>query len=81
MLTNGEPIVEFPDDNCTGCWISRDNNHFIGLDFIHVYQKVDQKKKKNTVLRAKPHVYFVKRTTLLSLLQNNESKERCLNFI
>ena len=70
------------DDDSTGFWTSPDNNHFIGLDFIKAYEKVDQKRNNiNAPLRAKPRVYFANRSTLLDLLKNKESKQRCLNFI
>ena len=70
------------DDDSTGFWTSPDNNHFIGLDFIKAYEKVDQKRNNiNAPLRAKPRVYFANRSTLVDILKNKESKRRCLNFI
>ena len=82
LLLDSDLILDLQDDDYTGFWTSPDNNHFIGLDFIGAYQKVDQKKNKmDAPRRAKPRVYFANRSTLLDLLKNKESKQRCLNFI
>ena len=59
IILESDPILDPQDDDCTGYWTSEDNNHFIGLDFIGAYQKVDQKKNKmDAPRRAKPTCFF-----------------------
>ena len=74
LLLDSDLILDLQDDDYTGFWTSPDNNHFIGLDFITAYQKVDRKKNKMDIpVRAKPRVYLANRSTLLELLKNKES--------